>query len=115
MENFKLFFIYIYEEENLIKWVDLLEEDANEFTYLVFDLITDMLKENAKKIFFNILNNVEDVDFFDKIQQFFILFRFYDKISNNEEILKYVDTFQDNNKVSEFIKILKDINEEDYE
>ena len=72
-----------------------------------------MLKENAEKIFFNILNNVEDVGFFEKIQQFFILFRFYDKISNNEEILKYVDTFQDNNKVYEFIQILKDINEED--
>ena len=40
---------HIYEEEKLIKWVDLLEEDADEFTYLVVDLINDMLEEKEKE------------------------------------------------------------------
>lgn len=47
-QEFQIVF-YIYEEEKLIKWVDLLEDDADEFTYLVVDLINDMLKEKEKE------------------------------------------------------------------
>lgn len=106
-------FIWIwYKYQSKEAEIDIMKDDES-VVMSIRIVLPFMLKENAEKIFFNILNNVEDVGFFDKIQQFFILFRFYNKISNNEEILKYVDTFQDNNKVYEFIKILNDINEED--
>lgn len=40
--TFQIIF-YIHEEENLIKWIDTLEKDTNEFISLVVDLINDML------------------------------------------------------------------------